>query len=69
MFEREHFICIKMDLALIMYNGRYAIKPNQPTNFQTGLLVHKMLMVKVYFIYFCKRKFAPYLYLFNFIFG
>ena len=29
LFEIERFICVKMDLALITYNGRFAIKPNQ----------------------------------------
>ena len=29
MFKIELFICIKMDLALITYNGWCAIKPNQ----------------------------------------
>ena len=33
-FEIELFICIKMDLALITYNGWCAIKPNQ-TKFKT----------------------------------
>ena len=28
-FKIELFICIKMDLALITYNGWCAIKPNQ----------------------------------------
>ena len=29
MFEIELFVCIKMDLESITYNGWYAIKPNQ----------------------------------------
>ena len=32
LFKMELFICIKMDFALITYNGWYAIKPNQTPN-------------------------------------
>ena len=28
-FEVEMFICIKMDLRFVTYNGRCAINPNQ----------------------------------------